>query len=181
MITEIRPTANSYELGSVGKVRVCSSCGLLLKAELFSVRRDSGKLRSDCKECVRAYRKREYDKDPQKFVERARAYRRRNPERAREADRRHHFKTTYGISLEDFDSMLAAQGGVCAICGTDSPRGPGRRFCVDHDHKTGEVRGILCMPCNTALGGFGDDPSKLQSAINYLEGVSKCLPTKEAE
>ena len=62
--------------------------------------------------------------------------------------------------------MLEAQGGDCAICSTRmlSP-------CIDHDHVTKEVRGLLCMSCNTALGHFRDDPSIVRSALAYLSRV----------
>jgi len=58
-----------------------------------------------------------------------------------------------GLSLEDYDALLVAQGGGCAICGT-TPKS--RRLHVDHDHKTGKVRGLLCMRCNRALPTWVD-------------------------
>ena len=73
----------------------------------------------------------------------------------------------YGISLEDFEKMKKEQDGKCAICG--SP--PGKRdLAVDHDHKTGKVRALLCNGrCNRGLGLFRDDIEYLKSAILYLE------------
>ena len=65
-----------------------------------------------------------------------------------------------------FISLARSQGNSCAICGA-KPKG--RRLAVDHDHKTGKIRGLLCMPCNTALGKFRDDPKLLRKAIKYLE------------
>lgn len=76
-------------------------------------------------------------------------------------------KRNYGITVNEYDEVLSAQGGVCAICGTDSPRGKGR-FSVDHDHDTGQVRGLLCTCCNTGIGMFEDSVANLASAINYL-------------
>jgi Recombination endonuclease VII len=73
----------------------------------------------------------------------------------------------YGLTLETFDAMLAAQGGCCAICGSDKPYGKGR-FHVDHCHDTGVVRGILCHPCNTSIGTLGDNPERLEKAAAYL-------------
>lgn len=84
-------------------------------------------------------------------------------------------KWTYGISLEQYRALLAAQGGGCALCRAASPGGKGD-FHVDHDHsccpgKTscGEcVRGLLCVRCNTALGMFGDDIYLMKEAIAYV-------------
>lgn len=63
--------------------------------------------------------------------------------------------------------MEARQGGVCAVCG--DPRTKGKRLCIDHDHTTGEVRGLLCDRCNKGIGLFRDDPATIMSAINYLK------------
>lgn len=77
---------------------------------------------------------------------------------------------SYGITLEQKESMLAAQGGVCAICGGDEHTET-NSWHVDHDHKTGLVRGILCMLCNLLLGKAKDSPDILRSAANYLDGI----------
>jgi hypothetical protein len=79
-----------------------------------------------------------------------------------------HLKDRYGITIEEYDLLVQAQNGRCAICGTTNPGGRKVRFCVDHDHITGKIRGLLCSPCNRALGGFHDDPQLLRVAINYL-------------
>ena len=81
--------------------------------------------------------------------------------------RDYNLRKLYSMTLVDFDQMLASQKGRCRICGTDKPGHKGR-FCVDHNHNTGEVRGILCHKCNTALGLLQDSPSLLQSARDYL-------------
>jgi hypothetical protein len=58
----------------------------------------------------------------------------------------------YGLTLEKYDVLLAAQSGVCAICGTPEPGGKGWSFSVDHDHLTGRVRALLCNVCNIRVG-----------------------------
>lgn len=74
----------------------------------------------------------------------------------------------YGITVEQYDEMLVAQGGVCAICKT-LPEADGRTpLQVDHDHSTGRIRGLLCSPCNTAIGSLRDDPQLLAAAMEYL-------------
>lgn len=80
-------------------------------------------------------------------------------------------QANYGITIIQYDAMLAAQNNVCAICGRNETalwKGVVRRLAVDHDHETGEVRGLLCHQCNLGLGHFEDDRKLLQNAINYL-------------
>lgn len=77
------------------------------------------------------------------------------------------WKHFYNLSLEQVDGMLIAQDHKCKICGESLKKGKGRH--VDHDHKTGKVRGILCHTCNTGLGSFKDDQKLLESAIQYLK------------
>jgi Recombination endonuclease VII len=70
----------------------------------------------------------------------------------------------YGLSPQDYDAMLAEQGGVCAICKTR----PDKPLFVDHSHATGKVRGLLCRPCNFSLGFMRDDPRLTAAATEYL-------------
>jgi hypothetical protein len=79
-----------------------------------------------------------------------------------EQKRRWQLKTRYGLTVEEIDAMLAAQGGVCAIC-----RKPPKRRCVDHDHQTMRVRGILCNRCNIGLHYVEADEFR-QRALAYL-------------
>lgn len=73
----------------------------------------------------------------------------------------------YGITEADYENLLSVHSGVCWICG----RGPKtRRLHVDHDHKTGRVRGLLDWKCNTLLQHAGDNPAILRYAATYLEG-----------
>lgn len=78
-------------------------------------------------------------------------------------------KTKYGLTEATFDEMLERQGGGCGICGTQEPQGRGQRLHVDHDHKTGQVRGLLCTSCNNGLGRFHDDVDLLRAAVAYLQ------------
>jgi hypothetical protein len=82
----------------------------------------------------------------------------------------------YGITEEQYDAMLSAQGGACAICGTGDPGAETARWAIDHDHdccpgaeSCGRcVRGLLCRNCNVGLGHFDDDPDRLLAATAYL-------------
>ena len=77
-------------------------------------------------------------------------------------------KKKYGISLDEYNEILASQNNECCICGTNDPGGPGSTFTVDHNHKTEEVRGLLCSNCNRGLGFFKDNPDHLFAATKYL-------------
>lgn len=78
----------------------------------------------------------------------------------------------FGLTLDSFKELLENQKGRCAICG-DAPVKGGRRFSIDHDHKTLEIRGILCHRCNVGLGQFRENAELLLRATNYL----KCART----
>jgi len=90
--------------------------------------------------------------------------------------RRHVLVTKYGITPEQYADLFDSQGRCCAICKADEPGGKYRKsqnrsdwnWAVDHDHVTGQVRGLLCERCNRALGLFGDDIQILASAARYL-------------
>ncbi len=77
--------------------------------------------------------------------------------------RTYHLKRRYGITAEEADAMSEAQGGLCAVC----RRAPAVH--VDHDHRTGRVRQLLCFGCNGGLGQFRDDPAVLRAAAGYVE------------
>ena len=78
----------------------------------------------------------------------------------------------YNITPADLENMMRAQGGRCAICNrtAEESKGKGslRPLCIDHDHKTGRVRGLLCTRCNQSIGRFGDDIELLTKAAAYL-------------
>ncbi|MGI8809928.1 MAG: endonuclease VII domain-containing protein [Acidimicrobiales bacterium] len=82
------------------------------------------------------------------------------------ADRKSYLKRKYGMTIEQYDAMLDAQGGGCCICGR--PPREDISLHVDHDHSTGKVRGILCFCCNNALADFGEDPELLKKAASYV-------------
>jgi hypothetical protein len=99
--------------------------------------------------------------DPRCKVCRGLKYRNRLPPGAQPS-----FYVERGVTLEQFEAMMLAQGGVCAIC-REPPQM--RRLDVDHEHETGRVRGLLCRRCNTAIGKMRDDPKILLRAIAYLK------------
>jgi len=80
-------------------------------------------------------------------------------------------KHDYGVTEEQYNEMLASQDNKCAICKNEETAMKNGRvlpLAVDHDHKTGLIRGLVCLRCNHGLGAFKDDIVRLESAINYL-------------
>lgn len=86
-----------------------------------------------------------------------------NRDRVRTIDRRAHLKRRYGITPEAYDGLYASQNGKCAVCGV-----PRATLDVDHDHSTGEIRGLLCHRCNWAIGILGDSPEKAYAVVEYF-------------
>lgn len=120
--------------------KTCRICGESKSLELFSLRKESGKYRTECKPC-----------------------------RSRIAQAYH-----YGVSVGDIEELIHKADNRCMICGTHAEDVPHQTFkhnplVVDHDHTTGELRGILCPTCNAGLGHFKDSPELLIKAINYLK------------
>lgn len=85
----------------------------------------------------------------------------------------------YGITLADYDAILAAQGGRCACCGVAANRN-GKRLFVDHDHATGAVRGVICHKCNAGIGALGDTIDGVRQALSYLERAQQQPPRMAA-
>lgn len=149
----------------------CSTCGLDRPTEDFSLNRTNPDGRAyRCRACVRdhyranadavlAYQAQYYAENRQQVLDRARA--------------------KHGLSGEDYNLLLAAQSGVCAICALPDDRGT--RLAVDHDHDCCPgryscglcVRGLLCRRCNLALGLLREDQEIARAVIRYLEGFAK--------
>jgi hypothetical protein len=88
-------------------------------------------------------------------------------QRTKEQRRKASLRAKYKISESDYMLLNEVQGGLCAICGR-KPSGKRPVLCIDHCHKTGRIRGLLCMNCNSGLGYFHDNPERMQKAARYL-------------
>lgn len=116
---------------------------------------------------ARRYSKRLWAERPEEARARYRKKREKNPE----GWRKWQLKKNFGITIEQYDLLLAKQNSVCAICGRLESvivKGIRRRLTVDHDHNTGKVRGLLCLGCNISIGRFNDDIGLLNAAVEYL-------------
>jgi hypothetical protein len=100
-------------------------------------------------------------------------WRENNPESAYRSMRGRNLRHQYGIGITEYEELLEKQGGCCAICGATENSTAGSRkewnFSVDHDHTTGEIRGLLCNNCNRGLGLLGDTYESVQKAAEYLK------------
>jgi hypothetical protein len=117
-------------------------------------------------DAARAIRRRSYLKNGSKAGVYKATYAARHRGRIARLARDRHLRRTYGITLERYESMLAQQGGVCAICSRPPKR---NRLAVDHSHASECVRGLLCTRCNRAVGLLWDDPAIVERALNYLK------------
>jgi len=135
--------------------KVCNKCNLVKDLTVGFYKRPCSKdgYENTCIECRRSAN--------------AKAHKQRYcPDRRRNQ----HLQKKYLINDAIYQHMLLMQNFKCAICDSDSPgKATDKYFAVDHCHKTGSVRGLLCHPCNTALGSFKDNTQSLKRAIDYLE------------
>ena len=159
-------------------VKRCTKCDATKTLDEFGKHngRKDGR-QSHCRACAgKANRARLARQDPaQRRAEgarRAREWRARNPEANLANMRKWRLATGFGITVEEYDRLLVAQGGVCALCSKPEEAigrgGVVKMLAVDHDHASGAVRGLLCQRCNLALGLLGDDPAGLQRALEYV-------------
>jgi hypothetical protein len=141
--------------------------------------------RGDCKACNAAASRVRYQADPAAEIARVKRWQQANADRVnsyhrqrrsdpdvKRAERSSYLQRKYGLTIEQYDAMLAEQGGGCAIC--TRPPSESISLHVDHDHETGRIRGLLCFRCNNSLGDLEDSPQLLLAALNYVDG-----PTEE--
>ena len=165
------------------KCRICGEDKPLTEFHRAAGMRDGH--RNECKSCFRRLWKARYEAEPERrrrAAERAKAWQARNPDkhaeilrryresgRAAELMRRAHLKRKFNLSVEDYEAMLAKQGGGCAICAAPAPEG--QSLHVDHCHDSGAIRGLLCFRCNAGLGLFDHDGERLARAASYLQSA----------
>jgi|TARA_B110000259_G_scaffold175665_1_gene211063 hypothetical protein len=139
----VLPAGHQYENG-----RVCSECNEFHRADKFGIERDGRafggiSMRSKCKRCTEIRKSKSF------------------------------LIKNYKITFDQYLELLKYQKNRCAICGSRDHKNKRTgnmllTFFVDHDHETGKVRGLLCSPCNHALGQFNDNIDTLNKAVTYL-------------
>jgi Autographiviridae endonuclease VII len=160
----VSETAASME----STVRLCPKCGIVKPLYEFTIHQSgerNGQAVAFCKTCN---------------TEAAKAYQKERVAREPDAYRKYEWpsklKSYYGITVLEYHRLLAEQGGGCAICESKTPQVGSRKykknvrlaFDVDHDHKTGKVRGLLCTRCNRLVGLANDDPTTAKRLVEYL-------------
>lgn len=162
--------------GPSASEKSCPACGEVKAAEWFTLNpTTSTGLGSYCLDCNRARARLVSEGQRNKRNAALREARQADPERFHG----YMLKKCYGITVERYNEMLERQGGSCWIC--DRVNADGTRLAVDHDHSCCPerkkscgrcVRGLLCTPCNNALGQFDDRVERLRRAIDYLTGTT---------
>lgn len=165
--------------------KICTKCGIEKDITEFYVdkrHKEETRFLAQCKLCILTHQKLYQQNNPERTRATKRKWRAANIEKHRETsrllmrrkvasgknaeDRR---LKLYGITPEEFKRLFESQDRRCAICKSDIPRRKGGiAWHLDHDHITGQVRGILCTKCNLGLGYFNDDEELLETAIAYI-------------
>lgn len=150
-------------------MKLCAHCRVSKPPDEFYKSSDKlDGLNSYCKLCDSAKRSANHLLHKEKNNKVSKDRYRSRPEEYKDAFLKHR----YGLTLEQYNEMLAKQQGLCAICQepeTAKKNGKIKSLSVDHCHKTGKVRGLLCHACNTGIGSFKEDLNLLNSVKHYLE------------
>lgn len=131
----------------------CPACKRMKLRAQFG-KRKNGFSRSLCKACE---------------IAKATQWHLKNRDKSRAINRRATLKRNYGITPERYAEMLAAQGGACAVCKLPQRGKRQKHLAVDHCHRTGKLRALLCRGCNRAAGFLEDDPARARALAGYLE------------
>jgi hypothetical protein len=157
--------------------KICSSCKQTKSVEEFYRRTGKESFHSQCKNCERGLAKNWYKRNPEYAKRKASEWRKKYPERIKEyriANRRKSYisesKRKYGISEVEFNNLLLRQKNRCIGCGLIFEFGVQNKTPhIDHSHKTGKVRGLLCRRCNSVIGFYDDNSAPLFSLGKYLK------------
>lgn len=148
--------------------RTCKVCNQLLPTDNFQ------KQGYRCRQCRSEKQKAYWASLPkdikvarQKNGKYAKTWRINNPEKSKMIARKTHIMRKFGITIEEYETMLLSQDSVCAIC--KNKCATGNYLAVDHNHNTQKIRALLCKNCNTAIGLFKEDINIMTNAIEYIK------------
>lgn len=161
-------------------IRICSRCKKTKNRTEFYIYKKNGWISQPCKQCKSEIghtdkertRRREYKR--KKYNYNARKPRETNPNIIKQKRQGYKLKYRYNLSQKDWNKRYLQQNGVCMICGKpetsiDNNTGNIRKLGFDHNHKTGQIRDLLCTKCNLLVSNACEDITILQAAIRYLE------------
>ena len=160
-----------YQIG-----KSCRKGHLLTEDTLFVSKNGHS---NGCMICRREYNRKYVDLNRQRLNKRSTEWVNKHVEKRRRQSLQSTLKQKFNLSLEDYEQIVLRQNGKCLICGdlpkvrTDSKGRIKDRLDVDHCHKTGKVRGLLCHNCNKGLGQFKESLELLKNAVIYMEQFSK--------
>jgi len=148
-------------------IKLCPKCKREKEIALFSKNKHTKTgLSTWCKECSAAETGSWRNVDGNK--ERLAQWRKDNIEKCTAHARKSNLKIKFKMSIEDYNALLDSQNGKCSLC-NKTPEENGKALSVDHNHKTGKVRGLLCDNCNKGIGFLKENTEILQKAIKYIE------------
>lgn len=153
------------------KCTICSKVKPLIFEYFYRDKSRKSGFRNECRSCSSIRAKKWYN------TEKGRAARKKQYERRKKTGKHYlsvlkaALKRDYNMTISEYCALLESQNQVCGICG--GVNSDGRRLFIDHDHKTGKVRGLLCHQCNIMLGHAKDNLSVLRSAVGYLEKLGE--------
>lgn len=168
------------------QTKVCPYCGEEKELTEF-YKQKTGRYNSYCKPCDTAYKKEHYHKNKKRIRDANKKYVEENQELVnekkkswyKERGRENQLKKVYGITLAQYNELLRKQNNCCAICGKHESEFS-KRLAVDHNHFTGEIRGLLCFPCNHKKVGQHRDGELLRKIADYIEqGTGWFVPKKK--
>jgi inorganic triphosphatase YgiF len=171
-------------------MKVCCACRKELDLSKFSkAPKSKDRLQHRCKSCFSIYNKARYSEKRDAIKAANAEWQRNNPEKRKRIQDAHKarlgsvyklrarisdLRRNYGLTLADLEQIKETQKGLCAIClNPESNDRKSTRLVVDHNHRTGAVRALLCTPCNTAIGLMRDDATRLVRAAEYLRRHSQ--------
>ena len=160
-------------------MKICSCCKELKESNCFYKQNSAEDgLDPRCIPCSKKSKKETYKKTKEKAQLRTDRWKNSNKQNVSKHNKRYDIKKRFGLTLEEYDLISlrfwTEQNGCCAICGFEATSygkataKDKNTLHLDHCHKTGKIRGLLCMKCNSALGYFGDSSDTLYKAYIYL-------------
>jgi hypothetical protein len=148
-------------------MKLCSKCGNAGKFYKDATKKDG--LHSICAVCHTISYQARIERDPQARVrmrETSKQWKELNREHCKKSQTNSTLRAKYGITLQDYDDMLALQNNGCKVCMLPPTT---QRLHVDHCHTTGKVRGLLCQACNVSIGKMRESPELLRALATYIE------------